>query len=113
MSFERDIFETMMPSTMSVYSFTAFDTYGDPSYSTSVTTYRCRMEYTPTIIGNQLGEEVVSNVTAYVGSTSPLNVLDRYILPDGSTGIVQSIMQQWDDEGIHHHVINFGGAPGG
>lgn len=112
MSFERTVFETMMPSTMLVYGFSAFDTYGDPSYSTSATAYRCRVEYTPTITGSQLGEEVIPNVTAYVASTSAMNVLDQYVLPDGSTGLVQSIAQMWDDEGIHHNVIRFGGGRG-
>lgn len=108
MSFEAE-FLTMMPSTMSVYAFVSFDTYGDPSYSTSAATYRCYMEYTPTLIVDQLGEEVVSKAIAYIASTEALNELSLYVLPDGSTGIVQSISQNWDDDGIHHNVVNFRG----
>lgn len=109
MSFEAE-FLTMMPSTMSVYAFTSWTDYGEPVYSTSATTYRYRGEYEPKITGGQLGEEVVTSVTAYVASTSPLNPLDKYLLYDGSTGIVQSITQAWDDEGLHHNVIRFGGG---
>jgi len=107
-SFEAE-FLTLMPSTISVYEFVTFDNYGDPSYSTAVTKYRCRVEYDPTVMRNQLGQEIVSNITTFVASTSELNTLSRYVLPDGSTGIVQSIAVQWDDEGVHHNVVNFGG----
>lgn len=109
MSFEAE-FLTMMPSTMSVYAFTSWTDYGDPIYSTSATTYRYRGEYEPTLSPSVSGEEVVTSVTAYVASTSPLNVLNKYVLQDGSTGIVQSITQAWDDEGLHHNVIRFGGG---
>ena len=108
MSFEAE-FLTMMSQTIQVYPFTAFDNYGEPSYGTTGSTYACRLEYMPTVVRDQLGKDVVSNVTAYVASTSLLNELSQYILPDGSTGIVQSIAVQWDDEGIHHNVVNLGG----
>ena len=90
MSFEAE-FLTMMPSTMSVYSFTSWTDYGEPVYSTSATTYRYRGEYEPTKMGAGLSEEVVDQVTAYVASTSPLNTLDRFILEDGTEGNVKSI----------------------
>jgi hypothetical protein len=108
MSFEEE-FLTMMPSTITVYPFIAFDNYGDPSYGTTGATYRCRLEYDGAVVRDQLGEDVVSNVTAYVASTGLLDPLSNYILPDGSTGIVQSIAAQWDDESIHHHVVHLGG----
>jgi hypothetical protein len=108
MSFEAE-FLTMMPSTMMVFDFITFDTYGDPSYSTSATNYRCRVEFDGAIVRDQLGQDVVSNVTAYVASTSRLDPLSKYILPDGSTGVVQSIAVQFDEEGIHHNVVHLGG----
>lgn len=109
MSFEAE-FLTMMPSTMLVYEFISWTDYGEPAYSTSATSYRYRGEYEPTVTDGNLGRDVVDSVTAYVASTSPLNPLNNYVLQDGTTGVVQSISQVWDDEGLHHNVIRFGGG---
>lgn len=108
MSFEAE-YLTMMPSTMLVYDFLTFDDYGDPSYSTAAVNFRCRVEYDGVIVRDQLGQDVVSNVTAYVAASTRLNELSKYVLPDGSTGVVQSIAVQFDDEGIHHNVVHLGG----
>jgi len=109
MSFPSE-FLTMMPSTMSVYAFTSWTDYGDPVYSTSATTYRYRGEYEPSISHDQLGAEVVNSITAYVASTSPFSPLDNFVLADGSTGVVLSVSQVWDEEGLHHNVVRFGGG---
>ena len=109
MSFEAE-FLTMMPSTMSVYPLVSWTDYGDPLYSTTAVTYRYRGEYEPTVSHDQLGAEVITSITAYVASTSPLNPLDSYVLADGSTGVVLSVTQAWDDEGLHHNVVRFGGG---
>jgi hypothetical protein len=108
MSFEAE-YLTMMPSTMVVFPFLAFDNYGDPSYGTTGINYRCRIEYEDVVVRDQLGQDVVSNVTAYVAATTRLNKLSQYVLPDGTTGVVQSIAVQFDDEGIHHNVVHLGG----
>jgi hypothetical protein len=113
MAFERTEFEAMMPQSLTVYPFLSFDNYGEVSYGTTGVSYACRLEIMPTRSGNQMGEEVVGNITAYVASTSTFNILDQYILPDGSSGIVRSIANQWDDEGLHHVQVEFGGSPGG
>ena len=112
MSFESE-FLTMMPLTITVYPFLGFDAYGEASYSTSATTYRCRVEYDRNTRGTMQGEELTQTTTVYVAAQTTLNNLDNYVLPDGSTGMVSSIKQMWDDEGIHHNVINFAGGPGG
>lgn len=108
MSFEAE-FLALMPQTLLVSPFISFDTYGEPVYSTAETEYACRIEHNPTVVRDQLGEDVVSNVTLYVASTSRLDPLSRYVLPDGSTGIVQSVIVQWDEVGIHHNVVNLSG----
>jgi hypothetical protein len=107
-SFEA-AFLTMMPETIDVYPFLGFDTYGEPSYSTGATSYRARIEFVDTVVKDQLGKDVATNITAYMASTSRLSNLDRYIFPDGSTGIVQSISPVSDDEGIHHIEARFSG----
>lgn len=108
MSFEAE-FLTLMTQTIQVSPFISFDTYGEPIYSTSVATYACRIERNPTVVRDQLGADVVSNITAYIASTSELDPLSQYVLPDGSTGIVQSVAVQWDEDGIHHNVVNLSG----
>ena len=95
MSFPSE-FLTMMPSTMSVYAFTSWTDYGDPVYSTSS--------------HDQRGAEVVNSITAYGASTSPFSPLDNFVLADGSTGVVLSVSQVWDEEGLHHNVVRFGGG---
>jgi hypothetical protein len=103
-------FLAMMPATLSVYPFVAFDNYGEPSYSTAVTTYQCRIESKPSARRGELEVDIVNVVTLYVASTSELNILSNYVLPDGSTGIVQTVAPVWDEVGIHHNVVTFGGG---
>ena len=107
MSFDTQ-FLTMMPSTMSMYAFVSFDNYGEPTYSTSATSIRCRMEYDHKSMQDMNSNEMVPTATAYLGYDSIISSLSKFVLPDGSTGIVLSIEQAWDETGIHHNVVRFG-----
>ena len=98
-----------MPETLVEYPWIGTDNYGEPSYSTSGTTYRARVEFEDAVVKDQLGKDVVTNITAYIASTSRLPDTSRYIFSDGSTGIVQSISPVPDEEGIHHNVARFSG----
>lgn len=112
MSFDPE-FLTLMPSTIQVRELFGVNDYGEPSYSTAVTRYRCLVQLQPTLVNNAQGEEVVSSHTAYVASTGTMNATALYTLPDGSTPALQSITTMFDEDGIHHSVLHFGGGGGG
>ena len=109
-------FLTMMPSTVRVAPLTASNDYGEAVYSTAYASYRCRIEYTPVVVRNSLGEEVVSRATVYVASTTHLPMLAEYSIPNGSgdwdTPEVQNIAVHYDEDGVHHNVVYLGAGGG-
>lgn len=109
MSFEP-AFLDLMTATMTVYPFESFDDYGEATYGSTGTTYRCYVEYKPKHLEDMTGEDIVAYMTAYVASTSILSSLSKYVLPDGSTGIVQAVHTNYDQDGVHHNVVYFGGG---
>lgn len=115
MSFDP-AFLDLMPSTLRVSTMTTFNDYAEEVYSTGYTSYRCRIEYTPTIVRNSMGEEVVSTTTVYVASTTHLPMLAQYSVPDGSgnwlTPDVQTIAVHYDEDGVHHNVVYLGAGGG-
>lgn len=109
MSFDSD-FLTLMPSTLVERQLASFDVYGDPTYSTAETRYRCLVELKPTRVLNQQGVEIMATHVAYVASTGLMSATSEYTLPDGSTPEVQNIHTFYDEDGIHHSVMYFGGS---
>jgi hypothetical protein len=68
---------------LTIYPFTGFDKYGAPTYGAS-TTVACYLQYTPTLIRNMKGQEVVSSAQAYIIGDINRNVLDKVVLPGGA-----------------------------
>lgn len=106
-------FLRLMPSTIQESALVGFDNHGDPSYSTSATSYRCLINQKPTVVRNSMGEEVVAMYTAYVASTTPLPATSLYTFPNGDTPALQSVTVNYDEDGVHHNVLYFGGGQGG
>lgn len=108
MSFDPDYLE-LMPSTLTVNEVSGFNSYGEPTYSTTTTTYRCLITEKPTQVFDQMGEEVVATHHVIVASTSRLSATAEYTFPDGSTPHLASMSVFYDEDGIHHHELFFGG----
>jgi hypothetical protein len=109
MSFDPAYLE-LMPSTMEVRDLVSFDSYAEPTFSTSPARYRCLVTLKPSRVQNFQGEEVVARTVAYVASTGFMSATAHYTLPDGSTPEIQSIETYYDEDGIHHSVCYFGGG---
>jgi hypothetical protein len=69
---------------LTIRPFTGYDKYGGPTYGGSVTVM-CYLQYTPTLVRNSLGQEVVSSAQAYIVGDITRNVLDKVTLPSGAS----------------------------
>lgn len=110
MSFDPELLD-LMPHTITVQALSSFDSYGDPSYSTAVTSYRALVEEKPTKAINQYGEEVLASHIAYVASTARIDLTSLVTLPDGTAPDLISSGVFADEDGTAHHVVlHFGGG---
>lgn len=108
MSFEADFLE-LMPHTITVYDYVSTNAYGEPTHSTTGTTYRALVEERPNFIRTAFGEEAVSSAIAYIASTSRIPITSKVVLPDGSEpGVMRSDVFS-DEDGTAHHVVLFFG----
>lgn len=111
MSFEADFLE-LMPSTISVQDYTSFNQYGEPSYSTSTTSYRALIQEQPTEITDAFGRETIASHTIYVASTTRIDLTSKLILPDNSDPAIIRSEVFYDQDGIHHVVLFCGSEAG-
>jgi hypothetical protein len=99
--------EDMMPDTLLHYEYVSSDPYGKPTYG-SPATINCRLTFEPTVVTNDIGEEVTSSAQAWLSSTSmTIDPRDKYetsfgdVLYPLTTGRIQ------DEDGVHHHKVFF------
>lgn len=108
MTVEKDFLE-MMLQTVTVAAQSTLDNYGNPSFSASPDSYRCRLVWDERILRDQDGRELVEAgraiLTQAAASVTPTHKLT---LPDGSTPKIVRVSTIQDTEGNHHSVIGFG-----
>lgn len=92
MTVEADLLE-LMPHFVTVEKRISTTEYGVPTYGTS-SRYQARVERKRRMVRNAAGEEKISTVTVYFGSTPGLNPEDRITLPDGTTPVILSTESQ-------------------
>lgn len=101
----------MMQSTLQVQQMVGVDNYGEPSYSTAVSTFPCYITEKQKRVRNAMGEEVVSSHIVYVANTEgTLSATDLYTLSDGSQPAVITIENHRDETGEYHHSVVYFGA---
>lgn len=87
------------------------DNYGEPSYSTAVSSYPCYETEKHKRVRNAMGEEVVSSHVVYVANAGGLlSATDLYTLTDGSQPSVLTIENHRDETGGYHHSTIYFGA---
>lgn len=105
-----------MTSTIQVSTATAYDGYGDPVFSTSASTYQCRISEIPKLVRNFMGEEVIASNTVWVASTQSLSAIAQYSFVDyGGDTIFPNLISMErlaDEDGLHHHKLYFGPTGG-
>lgn len=108
MAFERTIFQSLMPATITVSTRTTHSLHGTPSYSTSSASYRARIIHKPGFVRTGDRETKEFRTILWVASTGTLDVSDRITLPDGSRPPVVAVERYPDDDGTHHHKVFLG-----
>lgn len=88
--------------------------YGDPSVSTSASTYAARVEGKQHLVKGPDGRDVLARTVVYVGTTSTggtpsgIGVNDLITLPDGSTPPILAVDTMRDGNSVHHAVVHCG-----
>lgn len=104
-------FLTVMPSTVKVRRVTGVGTdgYGDPSYSATTLSLRCRITEKQTLVRTQDGSQEIAKTVLWIRSTSSFGPSDRFQLPDGTLPPVLAVEEYRDQAGaLHHHKVFMG-----
>lgn len=106
MSWDSDFLE-MMPHTVVVYARASHNSYGEPTYSTSGSTYRARVANKPGMLRNLRGEFTEFFQVAWVASTGTINVNDKVTLPDGTSPELANVERNPDEDGVYINKLYF------
>lgn len=107
MSFERNEFLALMPSTVTISTRSGHSNYGEPSFG-SGTSYRARVVNKSGFVRNAQGENVEVTSICWVASTGSIDISDRITLPDGTTPQIVMVERFPDGDGTHHHKLSLG-----
>ena len=110
MAFTDDLLG-LLPLTCTHQSWVGMSTdgYAEPTFSTSVTSLRCRVTNDQRQVRTFEGEEEVAMTTMWVASTSTYSAMDLFTLPNGSAPPLISCETFWDENGVTHSKLGFGG----
>jgi len=109
MGYTDDLLD-LMPDTVTHAAFAGMSTdgYATLEYSTTATSYRCRVVTGQRMVRTFDGEETLATTTVWVASTSTFSALDRFTLPDGETPNLISLETYGDEYGVTHSRLGFG-----
>lgn len=107
MSFEKD-FRQLLTQTLTVSTVATLGVGGAVTYSTSASTYRCRVVNVNKYMFDTRGQRAAVAYEAWIASTSILSPASKYTLPDGATPPVVSVDTFPDPDGHHHVRVRFG-----
>jgi len=99
--------------TLTRYAYSGRLFTGDPSFSTSATTYPCRVEGKQHLVKGGDGRDVLASMVVYVAPTStggiPVIALqDKIVLPDTSVAKLLAVDTLRDLDGVSHLVLHVG-----
>lgn len=110
MSFERALFTSLMPSTVTIAGRTGHSNYGVPTWSTG-TTYRARIVHKPRFVRVDEAHTLAIRHDVWIASTgNTITADDRITLPDGSTPPILAVERYEDADGPHHVHLMLGGG---
>ena len=109
MSFSTGLL-SLMPQTLKVSTRVSHNNYGEATFATSTTSYRCRVLEKPGYMRDSADEDVGYHTVAWVRSTGATSITasDRVTLPDGSRPPVLGVERYNDEDGENHVVVRFG-----
>jgi hypothetical protein len=92
-------FESFFNQTITIYSYSGFDAYGNPSVSTAGTTYAAFVLQTVKSIRDKSGVDKVSNSQVYLDGAVTPSIEDKITLPDGTSPIILAVQRFPDFNG--------------
>ena len=109
MSFSTELLG-LMPSTIKISTRVSHNNYAEGTWSTSTSSYRCRIVERPGYIRGPDNEEIAYSHVIWARSTSTgtITVSDRVTLPDGTTPPVVGVERIPDENGPNHVKIRLG-----
>jgi hypothetical protein len=113
MSLDAELRTVLFTQTLTVNAISARNLYGDPAYSTTATTYPCRVDGFQHLVKAGDGRDVIARTVAYVGTTSTggtpsIGLQDKVTLPDGTIPKILSIDTFRDLSGLNHQAVHCG-----
>ena len=96
---------SFMPDTVTIHPYSAFNNYGERSYTTSRSA-EAYVEPTVTLSDTGTIEEQTHPIRAYVNDTA-ITIRDKIVLPDSSTPEIREIAVQTSVSGLDHTVVTF------
>lgn len=113
MSFEDEIFSTLMPDTVTIYAPTNTNGYGQRTFSSTGVVVRGRLSYTTNRKLNMAGQTIVDVGKFYCRGVPTVTANYKLVLNTGLEATVLSVDPVGDEDGDHHTVITFGSAASG
>jgi hypothetical protein len=106
-------YEELMPHTVLVSTWVSANGYGEPTYSTSPTSYVARAEDVAKRVTGLDGYDTFATTEVIVASTTPLPESARYTLSHTTDELNLVRIERFPDEdGLHHQVLYFGPVGG-
>tara|TARA_Y100000310_G_scaffold212376_1_gene213215 strand:+ start:3177 stop:3503 length:327 start_codon:yes stop_codon:yes gene_type:complete len=101
-------FLSLMPDTIQLYKKSGQDLYNKPTWATSYTEHRGRVQYKKDVVRNDQGDTVMERgrIWLYDGDTD-IDEDDKILLPDGTWPMIVAVDMQRDEDGPHHIVVHF------
>lgn len=98
----------LMPQTITMRAYLGANTYGEATFSTSVSSFRARVEAKPKIARTVTGEVLEVATVVWFASTKAWTSKDKITLPDGSTPKILLVATVPDENGYHHNRLELG-----
>lgn len=101
-------FLQLMPDTVTIKRRTGHNNYGEPTFATTASTYRCRHASKKGFMRIATGETVAIRSVLWLYSTGTILIDDRVTLSDGTSPEVVAVDRFPDQTGTHHYRISLG-----
>ena len=101
----------MMADTVTVYPLTGRNVSGQPTYSTTGTTYRAYIHMKNHLVVNRTGQTVTARGYIIIGSNDVIGVDSKIVLPSEYVPVSPPIIDvnvEPDEYGNHHTKIEIG-----
>ena len=86
-------FESFFVQSITVYAYTGFDSYANPVWSTTGSTYAAFVLEKMKSIRDKAGVDKISNTQIYLDGSVSINIEDKITLPSGEQPIILAVQR--------------------